>query len=112
MAQFTDHPKAYAQHLIALDIALSPPIEIVLAGGLDDPNAERFLPALRRMLRPEVLLILSREKDQNLTSLVPATANKPPLAGKTTAYVCRNRHCLPPSTTVEQMLRQLQGPEI
>jgi uncharacterized protein YyaL (SSP411 family) len=112
MAQFTDQPKAYAQHLIALDIALSPPIEIVLACGLDDPNAERFLPALRRMLRPEALLILSRENDPNLTSLVPATANKPPLAGKTTAYVCRNRHCLAPSTTVEQMIRQLTGTEI
>ncbi|WP_432821036.1 thioredoxin domain-containing protein [Trichloromonas sp.] len=108
MARFASHPQAYAQHLIALDTALSPPTDIVLACGADVPTAAPFLAALLRKLLPEASLILSRQADPELTALAPAAAGKPPIGGKTTAYVCRNRSCQAPATTVEEMLRQLE----
>ena len=107
MILYADYPRAYAQHLIALDIALSPPTDIVLAGGFEDPKAEQFLASLRQVLLPEAVISLTDKADPELTALIPAAANKPPIAGETTAYVCRNRSCRAPATTVGQMIDQL-----
>ena len=103
-------PIAYAQILIALDFALGPSREIVLAGQKDDPRTEamvqtvyeRFMPNKVVILRPvnaqakEILAVAPFVKDQNMIS------------GKTTAYVCENYHCLFPTDDPDQFKELLK----
>ncbi len=107
MATFLQQPRAYAQHLTALDLALAPPTEVVVTPGTDQRQA-LVMSALRKLFIPEAMILAATDDDAS-TALIPALADKPVIKGETMIYVCRNRACQAPVTTIAEALRLLKG---
>jgi uncharacterized protein YyaL (SSP411 family) len=85
------------QMMVALELALGKPSEIVLAG----PRADSFkamLGAIRRQFLPGAVIL----RAEDLVRPMPA------IGGEATAYVCENYACKLPVTTVDQLSEQLQ----
>ena len=93
MAEFVKHPRAYAQQLCALDLALSPPLEIVLAAPSEDGEVRLMLDAARRRFLPEGFILLHTPDTGKLTIQIPFLQGKSPKNGEIRAYLCRDRSC-------------------
>jgi uncharacterized protein YyaL (SSP411 family) len=77
------------QMLAALELALGKPMEIVLAGPLEDS----FLATIRRRFLPNAVVALASD----------VTVAKPAIDGKPTVYVCSNFACHLPVSNVDQL---------
>ena len=63
-----------------------------------------------RPFRPnKVVLLRSDAIAARLAELAPETEEQRSLAGRATAYVCRNFACLAPTTEIEAMLRSMES---
>ncbi|MCA9398364.1 MAG: thioredoxin domain-containing protein, partial [Candidatus Omnitrophica bacterium] len=94
-----------AQSLIALDFAIGPSKEIVLAGEKTDAQTDQMLNSLYERFIPNKVVILrpaSDEAARDIISLVPFVENQKMLSGKTTAYVCENYNCKFPTNDLEK----------
>ena len=111
--QWSRAPQALPQMLGALELALSDPRTVVLAG---DPEAEDFR-ALTAVLheqlglRRAVLCVDGREGQRWLAARRPYLAEMKPQEGRATAYLCENFSCQAPVNSpdeLRQLLRQSQ----
>jgi uncharacterized protein YyaL (SSP411 family) len=98
--RWSQAPHALPEMLCAIERALEPPRQIVLAG---DPAAPGF----------QALAAVAREKPGPRRALVHAGSALPwtlamtPRDGQATAYVCEDFACQPPVTTPEELRRLL-----
>ncbi|MBN1324556.1 MAG: thioredoxin domain-containing protein [Methanotrichaceae archaeon] len=90
---------ASAQAMIALDFAMGPNEEIVIAG----PRKEAIHMAgiLRSRYLPRSVISLA---DEGATEIAEDIHHIP---GEATAHICSNRTCQPPTTDREELLRRL-----
>jgi uncharacterized protein YyaL (SSP411 family) len=95
-------PLAFAQWLCALDLDLSPPVTVAVAG--DDPEA--LLAVLSRAYRPGVTVACAPGRGE---TAVPILAGKAGRGGKATAFVCRRDGCLAPTDDPEELAAILDG---
>jgi uncharacterized protein YyaL (SSP411 family) len=102
-------PSAYTQLLLAVDFALGPSYEVVIAGksGADDTKA--MIRALRGHFVPNKIVLLrpSGEESPDITRLAEYTKYQSSIDGKATAYVCLNYNCKLPTTDSGKMLELL-----
>jgi len=106
-----EFPSAYTQMLIALEFALGPSYEVVIAGraGADDTLA--MLRELRRAFVPNKV-VLMRPMDEDppaIAGIAGYTAKQVSLDSKATAYVCANYQCESPTTASGKMLELLNA---
>ncbi|MBI4436054.1 MAG: thioredoxin domain-containing protein [Candidatus Omnitrophica bacterium] len=108
--EISNTPMAYPQLLIALDFALGPSKEIVIAGTPDDPATGAMVREVFGRFLPNkvVALRLPGEEGERLSTLVPFAKLQVPLGGKATAYVCENYVCNLPTTDLEKMITLLE----
>ncbi len=103
--ELSSGPSAYAQSLMALDFAIGPSREIVLAGQKDDPQTQEILKSLYSRFIPNKVVIFrpaSDETAKEIISLVPFVENQKALGGQTTAYVCENYNCKFPTNDLDK----------
>jgi uncharacterized protein len=109
-------PSAHAGFLCALDSAIGPVHDIVIAGERDADDTRALIKGLRDHYLPRVLVILrsSGEQDLLLTSLAPFTRNLNVSGGRATAYICTGNSCAMPITEPDEMLALLgcMNPEV
>ena len=105
------YPGAHTFHLVALDYALGPAQEVVVAGERGAPETEAFLDRLGRLYTPNAIVLLRAPGtgDAPLTDLAPFTAEQTSIASRTTAYVCEHYACQAPTTDPDHAVRLLQG---
>ena len=104
----TRMPSAHTLYLLALDFALGPSFETVVAGDAASPDTQAMLRAFQERFLPHLVLLHRAEGDEPpITRLAPFTLEQESRAGKATAYVCRNYACHAPTTDVAQALRNL-----
>jgi uncharacterized protein YyaL (SSP411 family) len=110
--ELSSGPSAYAQSMSALDFAIGPSHEIVLAGQKDDPQTQTMLKSLYNRFIPNKVVIFrpaSDEDAKNIIDIIPFVKGQRALEGKTTAYVCKNFNCEFPTNDnkkFEQLLDQ------
>ncbi len=102
-------PSAFTLAMVALDFALGPAHEVVIAGrpGADDTIA--LLRALHAPFAPNKVVLL-RPTDADLPEIAHIarfTQDQVCIDGKATAYVCQDYRCALPTTDVEKMLELL-----
>jgi hypothetical protein len=103
-------PAGYTQMLCALDFALSPAAEVVIAGRPGAADTESFLAALRSEFRPELTVILRPpEGAEEIEDMIEYLRGFKPADGRAEAYVCRNFSCHLPSSTPEEMMSRLRS---
>jgi uncharacterized protein YyaL (SSP411 family) len=105
-ADISGMPGSHAFMLTALDFATGPTGEIVIAEGEDPEALEEMVRAVYRPFAPNrvvAMLPAPGEAAAALTDLAPFLAGYRAIGGKTTAYVCIDRACRTPATSVEDL---------
>jgi uncharacterized protein YyaL (SSP411 family) len=91
--------------LQAVDFAVGPSYEIVVAGDPEAEDTRTMLRALRSRFLPNKVVLLRPPGDEpEIGKLAAFTIPQRSIDGKATAYVCRDFACELPTTDVEAML--------
>ena len=105
-AVLEEHPSGYTAFLQALQFALHPSQELILAGSLN--TAE--LPEMRKLFfstfRPYASVLY---QEGNLTEIVPWTQDYPSSPNQMTAYLCQNFTCQRPVHHIEAFKALLEN---
>jgi uncharacterized protein YyaL (SSP411 family) len=105
------YPSGHSQLMVALEFALNPNYEVVIVGEPQKQDTRVMLAALRRPFIPEKI-VLFRTADKKsagtLGDIAPFTRSMATRNGQATAYVCRQFACKLPTTSVDQMLQNLE----
>ncbi len=102
-------PTAHTEMLMALDFALGPVKEIVIAGPADTTETQALLVEVRGHYLPRSVIALHPPGDRALESLVPFLKEQKMVNGKPTAYVCENYVCKLPTNDRQQLAQLLAG---
>jgi hypothetical protein len=97
------YPSAFGAMLCAVDQALDPPRQIVLAGNDDAPGMRALQAALRERFLPNTVLARASSGGDRIA----VARGKEPVEGRAAAYVCASGACLAPVTAAEDLLRLL-----
>jgi uncharacterized protein len=101
-------PSGHAQFMVALDFALGPSYEVVVAGEPLSSDAIEMLHALATTYLPnKVTLLVAPFSD--IAEIAPFTRDMVRITDKATAYVCSNNTCQSPTTEIPAMLRLLNA---
>jgi uncharacterized protein len=100
-----DYPMAYTQFLNALDFALGPAQEVVIAGDRGHAATQAMIDILHRRFVPNRVLMVKPGGGEGarLSALCRFTELLQPLGGKPVAYVCENYACKKPITDIEEL---------
>jgi len=108
-------PSSFSQLLCAVDFAVGPGQEVVIAG--EHGEASAMVAAVHRIFLPNKVVVfrpntVAGAEPPPITRLAAYTEAQTALAGKPTAYVCENYACQAPTTDIETMLAYLAGTSI
>lgn len=107
-------PVAHTQLMSALNFAIGPSYEVVVAGHSNSEDTRAMLSALQRNYFPNKITLF-RPTDipkPAIVELAAFTEFQNSLNGKATAYVCKNYACNAPTTDIPQMLKLLKPASI
>ena len=104
-------PSAFTQLLIALDMAVGPTYEVVIAGYPGADDSQSMLSALRDEFAPNKVILFRPEGEDRprISEIAEFTAAQHALDGKATAYVCIDYACRLPTTDIREMLASLNA---
>jgi uncharacterized protein YyaL (SSP411 family) len=99
-AQIGHFASAMPQMLVALDLSLSEPRQIVIAGGPEAADTPALVSEVHRhFVANKVLLVADGGEGQRyLEEKLEALRGMKPIGGKAAAYVCENFTCKAPVT--------------
>jgi hypothetical protein len=98
-------PSGHTAFLSSLMGLTGKPIDVIVAGSLEGGDAMSMLSALRRPFVPDMLVLFRDGSDAGDIDRVSSFVKEcKPLDGKATAYICKGRTCLPPTTDREEAL--------
>jgi uncharacterized protein len=98
-------PLAFGRLLAALDFELGRPVELAVIGQPADAQTRRLLDVARRRYLPNRLLAAAPDGDGGG---IPLLAERHPLNGAPTAYLCEGFTCQSPTTDPAELERQLE----
>jgi uncharacterized protein len=98
------HPAAFANWLLALQLASAPIDEVAIVGDPATPDTQALLEVVFDGLRARQVVALSPNP---AASAVPLLHDRPMLDGRATAYVCRRFACRQPVTEPADLAAQL-----
>jgi uncharacterized protein YyaL (SSP411 family) len=104
-------PSSYAQLMVALDFALGPSFEVVIAGDSQTNDTQEMLRVIRGRFIPNKVIIL-RSTEQSLPeidNIATFIRNHSSIDGKATVYICSNYDCRLPTSDIDTMLRLLNS---
>ena len=104
--QIASYPSAFGQMMLALDFALGPAREIIIAGKEGDPEIKkiakhiysRFIPNKVTVFHP----VSGTDKDK-IEQISPFLKSQVPLDGRVTVYVCKNHVCALPVNEISKL---------
>ena len=103
------NPQGAEVLLNALDFALAPAKEIVIAGERGSPETTQLIETVNQYFIPaKVLLFRSTETDEpEITKLSPFLINHGLVKGKPAVYICENQTCQQPQTDLIKLAQAL-----
>jgi uncharacterized protein YyaL (SSP411 family) len=106
-----DYPMGYSQLLIALDFAIGPSKEIVIAGEPGNEDTMEMLKVIRSQFLPRKIVLLhpGGVTGEAIEKISPFVKEQRAIDGKATAYVCENYTCKLPTTNVKELIQQLNN---
>ncbi len=100
-------PYAMPQMLVALELLLNKPKQIIIAGKKNDEMAYRMLRELSGRFMPDKVVICMDPEKAGDTITYAADIIQP--NNETTAYVCENFTCRLPVKTLDEFVKLLEG---
>lgn len=106
------YPAGYSYFLTAMQFALAPTKEVVIAGGLCQEDTQEMLHTVQTTYLPFAVVALhaTGEAGQELEALAPFVVNQTPQNDRATAYVCEHFACGSPITDPTQLRDRLSTP--
>ncbi len=103
-------PHSHTFFMSALNFALGPAHEVVIAGDINKDDAKDMLNALKRQFLPNIVILFRPcdKESPEITRMAEFTKNLLCIDGKATAYVCQDYNCKLPTTDVNEMLKLLK----
>ncbi|MBN1675637.1 MAG: thioredoxin domain-containing protein [Kiritimatiellae bacterium] len=101
------HPAGHTQMLVALDFAIGPAHELVIAGRPGDAGTDALLEAARGEYLPRTVILL-RSPERDDAALAPFAAPLTADDGQAVAFVCSGFTCRLPTTDPARMLDLLR----
>jgi uncharacterized protein YyaL (SSP411 family) len=104
-------PSAYTQLMTALDFAIGPSHEVVIAGDPESEDTRQMIKALGNIYLPGSVTVLRPTSDNppQIDGLAEYIRHHVSIDNRATAYVCVNNACEAPITSVEKMIELLKG---
>ena len=104
-------PTGFSQFLIALDFAVGPTKEIVIAGDLHQEDTNLMLHTIRSRFLPGKVLILHPEGEEGkaIEKIIPFVKGQNKINEKAAAYICENYTCKLPTTDVQTMISYIES---
>jgi uncharacterized protein YyaL (SSP411 family) len=104
-------PSAYTQLLVALDFAVGPSYEVVVAGTPQAFDTKKMLQAINQKFIPnKIVIFLPAGPDlSRILQIVPFARYQSTIDGKSIAYICVNYGCKLPTTDINTMLASLNS---
>lgn len=104
-------PAAYTQFLGAVDFALCPTREIVIAGNPEHRETRRLIETVHRMFLPNHVLMLKGPAPEAVPrELAPRLDLLPPASGKPAVYLCEGFTCREPLADPDSLKAALAQP--
>jgi len=102
-------PSGFTLMMTALDFALGPAYEIVIAGKSDDQYTRQMLKTVESKYLPKSVIIFNPEDESGIEIRKIATylESQRSVTGKPTAYVCQDNVCHQPTNDTETMMKLL-----
>ena len=102
-------PSAYAQLMVAVDFAVGPSYEVVIAGDSQAEDTKAMVKAVSKPFVPNKIVLLhpTEQKEADIVRIAAFTKNQVAIGGKATAYICQNYSCRQPTTDINKMLELL-----
>jgi uncharacterized protein YyaL (SSP411 family) len=98
------YPTAFASWLQNLGLAITPIPQLAIVGEMGDPAFQALSREAHKIFAPRLVMAGSRPGDPAAPALVHG---KTALAGQATAYLCHGFVCKQPTTSPEELRRQL-----
>jgi uncharacterized protein YyaL (SSP411 family) len=92
---------------VSAAFCLAPPAEVTLAGNPAGEDTRQLLYAYGKAYQPNTVLAVWNPEGPDAgraEKLVPWLRGRGMVAERATAYVCRNRTCLPPTNAADDLL--------
>jgi uncharacterized protein YyaL (SSP411 family) len=103
-------PQGYLSLLMNVDLLIRPPKEIAIVGKKDSEDTKRLLKAIHSRFIPNIVIAFldpNSADAEELSQKIPLLANREPVDGRATAYVCENFTCQLPVTSPDDLIDQL-----
>ncbi len=109
-AKSAGQPTAVPQLCVALNFALSPRRQVIIAGGEAAEGVDVLIRTCHRRFLPDTILIraATAEERERWSRWIPAISEMRPTGGRAAAYVCRNYTCQLPVDEEEKLAALLQ----
>jgi uncharacterized protein YyaL (SSP411 family) len=106
-----DRPSPYTFFLAGLDHALGPSVEVVLAGGRDDPGLVAMQRFINARHAPRLVLLLRPDDEESpaITRLAPFIGPFHRVGGLPAAYLCTGATCHRPVTSIAELQKLLDS---
>ncbi len=104
---FARAPTGFGHALGVADFALSKVREVAIVGAPGAPDTGALLAEVRRRYRPNQVVAMAAPADGEAAAVVPLLADRAPVDGHATAYVCEHFACRQPVTEPDALARQL-----
>ena len=102
------YPSGYTQFLCALDFALGPTKEVVIAGEFSQKETKQVLKEIWRRFLPKKVLLLHSPKDKAIEEIAGFVKEQKAIDGKATAYICVNYACKAPTNDMNKVVQLLE----
>ncbi len=111
VAELNAQPASHAFMMTAVDFAVGPSLEVVIAGERDGTDTDQLVSTFRQLYAPNAVALLRSPGtgDAPLIGLAPFTEFQIAQNGRATAYVCERQTCQAPTSDPETMVRHIQG---
>lgn len=101
------YPLGFGNWLRAADFSVGPVKEIVLLGPPE--GRKQFLDRVRSIFLPRKVIVQSEQVIPELEGKIPLLAQRHPLEGKATAYLCEDSTCKEPTADASLFSKLLNG---
>ncbi|MBW6518011.1 MAG: thioredoxin domain-containing protein [ANME-2 cluster archaeon] len=104
-------PAGYTMLMQALDFAIGPSSEVVIAGNPNDEDTKAMLETLRHAFIPNKVVIFhpTDEESPEIANIAGFVGDLKSIEGKATAYVCQDYACKLPTNDKEKMLELFES---
>lgn len=102
-------PRNHPMLMLAVDFAVGPSYEVVIAGKAGADDTRKMLAALRKPFQPNKVVVFRPDGDEApaIATIAGYAKDLKSLDGAATAYVCKSFSCKAPTTDSKVMLKSL-----